>query len=431
MSSQASSVPATPKEEEGGGKAAPLSGLMFFLIDRSDNGETSYSLGCYSTGRLEMMPMEQTYAATLEDMKSRLKVQSGLARVFRPTLQHAQALHRQWVGNDERVQTAQTQLRADRERDRLLQDAMDMRKRCLSYINVQFDNFRASIENASKRQAVGRRPDNPPAPPPSGSAVPTPQSQYSQVSTLLNGSENTAAPSEAGELSLTDGWESVFTPCRPGDGAGPAGASPFPNSTPLLFGDTPFRTPATGGGGLLVNSISGGLGLGSRIGLFHQAAARDGEHVRVLVAEPVLRGEALVELQEPRLPGHVVAHAEVDDVALAHVVEREEAELRQGRARGEVGGDVEEGVVAVGAVEGGRGLQAVLREGLEEGLEHGLLLLEPRPVLADGVAGAGVLQQVGYDVMGGLQNLSAHHGAAAAFFQSPELYGQRGVREGS
>ena len=388
----------------GDDKMGQLSGLMFFHVERKEDGAHTYSLGCFSSGKLEMIPMEQTYTQPLVNVVQRLRMNAGIARTSRAIVQHAQALHKFWDGNDEIVQGARARLRADRERNVLLEDTMELKKRCLSFIEQQFDQLRAAAQPPPQMrtpQSKRARVDG---------CDPTPSSQLSQVSTLLN----ETPPAEALPDFPPGGWDPLFTPGQ-AQAAAIHHAASIPG-TPLLATPSQLQgvshvVTSSGGGG--------GGGGGGRLDFFHQAAARHGEHVRVLVAQPVLRREPLVQLEEPGLPRHVVAHAEVAGVALAHALEGQEAHLGEGGAVAEVGGDVEEGVVAVGPVEVRDGLHPLLGEGLQQGLERRPLLAQPRAVLADGVFGAGMLQQNGYDVMGGLQNLSAQD---IAFLQSPQLH---------
>ena len=111
-------------------------------------------------------------------------------------------------------------------------------------------------------------------------------------------------------------------------------------------------------------------------------------------------------LEDDGLPRHVVARAEVRGVALAHARQRGEAQRERGVC---VGGYVEPGVVAVGLVELGDGLElAAAAHVVDERPQDVLLLLLPLLVLLHGVLGAGVEQQVGDEVVAGLGPLPRH-----------------------
>ena len=161
--------------------------------------------------------------------------------------------------------------------------------------------------------------------------------------------------------------------------------------------------------------------------LAHEPVARYDEHVRVFPARPVLRGQALRELQEPALRRHVVAHAPVRRVALAHGVEWLVADLGCRLRPLDVGRDVPLRELAVGPEELGRGLQPVPDDGLQEAAQELLLGRLPFPVLPDGVCGAGVFQEVGEDIVRGLQDSVAEDGAA--IFNPDKSHWQRRVRQ--
>jgi len=114
-------------------------------------------------------------------------------------------------------------------------------------------------------------------------------------------------------------------------------------------------------------------------------------------------------------------------VALAHGVERLEADLGGGLSPLDVGRDVPLGEVAEGPVELGRGLQAVLHDCPEELAQQLLLPALPLLVLADRVCDAGLFQEVGEDVVGGLEHPVAQ--PVAAVLHPDEGHGERWVRE--
>jgi hypothetical protein len=140
---------------------------------------------------------------------------------------------------------------------------------------------------------------------------------------------------------------------------------------------------------------------------FNQSRAGNHEHVRVLPRAPVLSGVPHPCLQDPGLGGHIVACLKVHPIPLAHVIVGHEADLRADPG-GRVGGDVPEGVAAVGLVEVRVGLQAVANQLHEEFAQDRLLLELPPLVFTDGVCDAGVLQQHGEDVMRGLYHLKTN-----------------------
>ena len=101
-----------------------------------------------------------------------------------------------------------------------------------------------------------------------------------------------------------------------------------------------------------------------------------GEHVGVLAAEPVLRAVPVGFLEDDGLPRHVVAHAAVGGVAAADAGEGREAHRGHAAVGGDVGRCVQPGVVAVGLVELGDGLElAAVGHVVDEGAQDLHLLL--------------------------------------------------------
>ena len=145
------------------------------------------------------------------------------------------------------------------------------------------------------------------------------------------------------------------------------------------------------------------------LSFFDQTRAGNHEHVRVLPRAPVLSGVPHPCLQDPGLSGHVVACLKVHPIPLAHIIVGHEADLRADPG-GRVGGDVPEGVAAVGLVEVRVGLQAVANQ-LHEKIAQDRLLLELPPlVFTDGVCDAGVSQKKGENIVGTLHNLETNDG---------------------
>ena len=134
-------------------------------------------------------------------------------------------------------------------------------------------------------------------------------------------------------------------------------------------------------------------------------------------------------LEDDGLPRHVVAHAAVGGVALDDAGQRREAHGRRADLVWQVRRRVEQRVVAVGPVDfrDRLGLPAV-GQVVDEGAQDPGLALLALGVFRLGVSGAGVEEQIGEDVVAGLDGLVAH---AVVVVEPLHNHGQRRQWEGS
>ena len=393
-----------------------LSGLVFFYVEKGPDEVRRFWLGCYSKANMEMIPIEETYSQPLNAIKEALKMNPSIARSTKQVVGYAHELHRMWTGF---APVCEEKAREPRTHDveQMLADLKRLQQGVNGFVNSKFGEFYSKLAAPPPKRP---RPSAPPAvaadltlsPLPPPVPPPLPPQHRSGVSTLLN----PTPPSASAAAGADDPLDTLaFLLDTPG----------LPQGTPCSF-----LTPRPPVGESLRVLVRVRLGGTRRRGLVDEAVAREGEHLGVLAPHPVLRRVALPELEQAGLPGHVVAHAEVDEVALADVLEGQEADLGEGRAAAavHVGGDVPRGEVAVGAVEVRRRLEAVPAEGREQPAERLLLPGAARLVVADRPLGAGFGQQGRYNLVGGLQYFPAQ---GVPFLQSPQLDGQRGVREGS